>query len=230
MLKQNKNTLYKEISKCPSVILMAFVLSSVLMNFFANKEVSFPINGLALDCGVICSGITFLCMDVIIKLFGLKYANKILVFTTICSLCVSILFYIVGIIPGYWGKSLEASDVASVNIAINETLKGNWFILLGSTIAFVISGYVNNFLNQLIAVRIKDNGLKFSKFATRSYISTLIGQIVDNLIFSVIVSRTLFGWGAVECLTCSILTAIIEMFFEIVLSPIGFFIVKAEKS
>lgn len=226
---QNKSNLYEDINKCPAIILMVLVLSSVLMNLFANKEVSFPIEILALDCGVVCSGMTFLCMDSLVQLYGLKYANKILVFSVVCNLIVSVLFFIVGVIPGYWGRSIGLPNSESVNIAINETLKGNWFVLAGSTFAFVVSGVINNFINQFLGDKIHDEGIQFSKFAIRNYISTFVGQIIDNLVFSFIVSRILFKWGIIECITCSTITAIIELLFEVILSPIGYMIVKYEK-
>ena len=53
----------------PAPTVSTFILSVVLMNLLANKElVSLP--WLALDCGFTLSWVSFLCMDMICKRFG----------------------------------------------------------------------------------------------------------------------------------------------------------------
>ncbi len=55
----------------PSATVTCFVVSVILMNLLANKElISLP--WLALDCGFTLSWVSFLCMDMICKRFGPK--------------------------------------------------------------------------------------------------------------------------------------------------------------
>ena len=55
----------------PSLVTSLFVVSVIMMNLLANKElVSLP--WLALDCGFTLSWVSFLCMDMICKRFGSK--------------------------------------------------------------------------------------------------------------------------------------------------------------
>ena len=70
-------------------------------------------------------------------------------------------------------------------------------------------------------------------FALRSYISTFIGQFLDNFIFSVIVFVVFapiywdgFCWTVLQCVTCALTGAVAELLLEIAFSPIGYRIVK----
>ena len=53
----------------PTVTMIFFTLSVVLMNIFASKEL-LNIEYLALDCGFLLSWMSFLCMDMLTKRFG----------------------------------------------------------------------------------------------------------------------------------------------------------------
>ena len=66
-------------------------------------------------------------------------------------------------------------------------------------------------------------------FATRTYVSTFIGQFVDNLIFSLIVFTLFapifwdgFHWTLLQCVTCALTGAVAELLMEILFSPLGY--------
>ena len=67
----------------------------------------------------------------------------------------------------------------------------------------------------------------FGTFALRSYVSTFIGQFVDNLVFALVVSHTLFGLSLLQCMICAVTGAAAELLFEVVFSPIGYNVTKA---
>ena len=92
---------------------------------------------------------------------------------------------------------------------------------MGSSIAFVVSALVNNFLNYGIGQALKKNS-GFKVFALRAYVSTFIGQFTDNLVFAFLVSRIFFGWTTVQCITCALTGAVMELLFEIFFSPMGY--------
>ena len=117
--------------------------------------------------------------------------------------------------------------------AFNSIFKGTWFILLSSTIAFLASALLNNFLNWAIGRLFKNNPDGKLAFITRTYLSTFIGQFFDNFIFALLTFMLFapifwdgFSWTFVQCLTCSILGAFLELFMEVVFSPIGYHICK----
>lgn len=223
-----KTNFFKDIDRCNTIIVVLFVLFVVLMNIFANK--CFPIESkyFALDFGVICSGFTFLFVDILTHVYGETTSTNVLIFSIICNLFVSLMFYIVGIIPGFWSQSL-LNNSQIINNAINNTFKSNIFVLFGSTVAFLISGMLNNKLNALIGKNINHNKNSYQAFALRSFVSTLISQFIDNFIFNLIVLRVIMSWNLYQCATCSIITAIFELVCEIMLSPIGYMVVKKIK-
>ena len=80
---------------------------------------------------------------------------------------------------------------------------------------------LNNFLNYGIGQRL-GNSQSFGRFALRSYVSTFLAQMADNLIFALLVSRTFFGWTTIQCLTCALTGAVLELLFEVFFSPLGY--------
>lgn len=203
----------------PSLVMSLFVVSVILMNLLANKEVITPIPFLALDCGFTLSWLSFLSMDMLTKRFGAKAAFELSLTAMGVNLIVCGLFYIVSNISGNWGEFYTYGD-PNINSALNATIGGTWFVLLGSVIAFIVSSGVNCFLNSYIGSKLRNVG--FKDYAIRSYVSTMIGQFVDNMIFAIIVSHTFFGWNWIQVLTCSITGCIIELLCEVIFSPIGY--------
>lgn len=202
----------------PSLVISLFFISVIVMNLLANKEL-FSAKYLALDCGFTVSWVSFLCMDMICKHFGPKAAAKISVLALFINLCVCLLFKLMSMTPGMWGEfyTYESMDV---NTALNNTIGGSWYIVLGSSLAMFVSALCNSGLNYVIAKKLKSDSYK--DFAIRSFTSTAIAQFVDNLVFATVVSHVFFGWTWIQVLTCSLTGAAMELLGEVVLSPMGY--------
>ena len=214
----------------PAPIFALFVIAIIAMNLLANKAVSIPWSWLALDCGIIVSWIAFMTNDIITKHFGPKEATKISVVAILINLLICLLFFIASKIPGIWGESYVDGSEAIINNAINKTFGGTWYVVLGSTIAFLVSAVVNNAINYGLGLIIKKKPNGFKTFAIRSYISTGIGQFVDNFCFALIVSHVFFGWTMLQCITCSLTGMVLELLFEVVFSPLGYKICQKWKA
>ena len=209
----------------PSAVTALFVISVVTMNLLANKTI-YQGNYLAIDGGILVSWLSFLCMDITVKHFGMKAANKLSIFAIMVNLLCCLIFYVVSVIP------TPNNDYS----AFNNIFKGTWFILLSSTIAFICSALLNNFMNWTIGKTFKNNPDGKLAFFTRTYVSTFIGQFFDNFIFALLTFMLFapifwdgFSWTFIQCLTCSILGALLELFMEIIFSPIGYRICKKWK-
>lgn len=232
MLSKIKREIYEIkilLRSVPSTILTLFAVSVIAMNLLANKSVNLPVDWLALDCGIIVSWVSFLSMDIITKHFGPKAATQVSIVAVLFNLMVCIIFFIAGSIPGIWGESYVEGSETIINSALDHTFSGTWYVLLGSTTAFIISAVVNNFLNYLIGKLINKNSDSFLAYAVRTYISTAVGQFADNLVFALIVSHIFFGWSMLQCITCSVTGMIVELICEVIFSPIGFSICKKWK-
>ena len=84
---------------------------------------------------------------------------------------------------------------------------------------------LNNFLHYGIGKLVKGRE-GFGSFALQSYVSTFLAQFADNLIFALLVSKLFFGWTLLQCFTCALTGACMELLFEVVFSPLGYRIAK----
>ena len=205
----------------PPLIAALLVLSVVGMNLLANKSIDTGLNWLALDCGILFSWLTFLSMDVVTHCYGPRAASVLSFAALGLNLFMALMFFLASRIPGVWGESFVEGSEKIINGALDNTFAGTWFIILGSSIAFLASALLNNYLNYGIG-RLAKRKAGFGVFALRSYVSTFLAQFADNLIFALLVSRVFFGWTSLQCFTCALTGAVLELLFEVFFSPMGY--------
>jgi len=201
----------------PATTAVIFTVSVVCMNLLANKTL-LQTSWIALDGGVLLSWIAFLCMDVITMHFGPGAATRMAVVAAAVNLPVSLVFYIAGTIPS------NAGDYT----VLNRVFCSNWFILIGSTVAFIISAAVNNLTNYIMGDIITGAPTSRRTTALRAGISTFTGQFTDNFIFSLIVFAGFaprfwdgFQWSVIQCAMCACTGAAAETVMEILFWPAG---------
>ena len=202
----------------PAAVVTLFVVSVICMNLLANKTL-LQLDWIALDGGILISWLSFMCMDIITKHFGPKASNRISLLAVGINLLTCLIFFVASAIPS------NADDYS----AFDSIFGGTWFILVGSTIAFLISAIINNFLNFLIGQSFRRNPDGKLAYAARTYISTFFGQFLDNFIFSIIVFVFFapifwdgFHWTVLQCATCALTGAFAELLMEIIFSPFGY--------
>ena len=229
MIKKTKEYLaheateYKLLLKAiPATVVTLFVVSVVCMNLLANKTL-LQLDWIALDGGILISWLSFMCMDIITKHFGPKASNSITILAAVINLLTCLIFFVASAIPS------NAGDYT----VFDEIFGGTWFILLGSTVAFLASAMINNTLNWTIGKAFRKNPDGKLAYAARTYVSTFIGQFLDNFIFSIIVFVFFapifwngFHWTPLQCAMCALAGAVAELIMEIVFSPIGYRITK----
>ncbi len=222
MLREERTEFAILMRSIPATVVTLFVVSVICMNLLANKTL-LQLEWIALDGGILISWLSFMCMDIITKHFGPKASNSITILASAINLLTCLIFFVASAIPS------NAGDFGG----FDQVFGGTWFILLGSTIAFIASGFINNMLNWLIGQRFRHNPNSKRAFAARTYISTFVGQFLDNLIFSVIVFVIFapifwdgFCWTVLQCCMCALTGAVAELIMEIAFSPIGYRITK----
>lgn len=206
------------LNSIPAAVVTLFVVSVICMNLLANKTL-LQLDFIAIDGGILVSWLSFMCMDIITKHFGPKASGSVSVLASGINLLVCLIFFVASSIPS------NADDYT----AFNGIFGGTWFVLLGSTVAFLSSSVLNNSINHLIGRCFKKDPDGRLAFAARSYISTFVGQFFDNFIFSVIVFAFFapifwdgFSWTVLQCATCALTGAVAELLMEIVFSPVGY--------
>lgn len=222
--------LYKEtkilLRSIPTTVVTLFAVSVVCMNLLANKTL-LQLEWIALDGGILISWLSFMCMDIITKHFGPKASTIISIHAAAINLLTCLIFFVASVIPS------NANDYT----AFDGIFSGTWFVLVGSTIAFLASAIINNALNHTIGKCFYKNPDGKLAYAMRTYVSTFIGQFLDNFIFSIIVFVVFapifwdgFCWTALQCFTCALTGAVAELIMEIVFSPIGYKITRKWQS
>ena len=225
-LRREKEELSILLKSIPAIAVTLFVVSVICMNLLANKTL-LQNDWIALDGGILISWLSFMCMDIITKHFGPKASNMISLLAVMINLLTCLIFFVASSIPS------TASDYS----AFDGIFGGTWFILLGSTIAFMASAVINNMLNFTIGRAFRRNPDGKLSYCMQTYISTFIGQFLDNFMFSLIVFAGFapifwdgFRWSVLQCFTCALTGALAELLMEICFSPIGYKIVSGWKA
>ena len=136
----------------PSLWVSFFFLSVVGMNLLANKSIRMNVDWLALDTAFLFSWLSFLTNDVITKRFGPRAANIISIIALLANLLFAFIFWLVSVIPGDWSNSKDENNntIDAINDAFDKSFGGTWFIIVGSSAAFLSSAILNNMLNWSI--------------------------------------------------------------------------------
>ena len=215
----------------PSVITAAYCVAVVVMNLMANKII-FNSHYVAADGGLLVSWIPFLCMDMVVKRYGPRAANKLNFFALFVNLAVVAMFALISALQIDVGAEYAQGDIYA---SFNAVFSCTWFVLFGSSVAFIAAGLINNFTNWGIGKLFKKNPDGKLAYVTRSYISTFIGQFADNLLFATIVF-IIFApiyWGYsltfVQCIGSATVGAVLELLMEVICSPIGYSVTRKWK-
>ena len=207
------------LNNVPALVTVAFCLGTVLMNLAASKII-FNVGNVAVTGGFILSWLPFLCMDTVTRRFGARASIMLNVLSAVFNILSVIFLAIVAAIP-------TSEPYAEFNYIYGSV----WFIVLGSTVAFVASGIINSLINEAIGKLFRKKGA--IEFYTRSWASTFIGQAIDNFLFLYIVYgifAPIYWNTSLPVLTCvgtAIAGGLLELVAEAVLSPVGFAIVKS---
>lgn len=227
------------IAKVNPLVMTFFVLSVVAMNLLANKSIDLswlPGNNtaagefgwLALDCGILVSWLAFFAMDNIVRRFGPKASTQMTIVAVFINLVICGVFLLAGHIGGAWGESYVEVGGEMINAALDHTISGTWYVLMGSTVAFISSAIVHGLTSYTISKLFK-NKESLKAYAFCSFAATSLGQFVDNLIFALIVSLNFFGWNILQCVMCSVTGMVVEFILSAIFVPIGHKIYKNDQ-
>lgn len=191
-------TEYRSLLKnIPALLLAAFCLAVVMMNTLANKTIV-STSWIDIDGGILCAWLIFMAMDLTAQHFGPRAATKMSLVGLVVNLLVCGIFGIASLINiggGAWSPAWNYTTEEGFNIAneaVNSLFAGSWQVLLASSVAFLVSAIVNNTMNWSIGKLFEKTTAPKTEYVTRAYISTMLGQFVDNWIFNFLLFIVLF--------------------------------------
>ena len=220
----------------PGVVTMLFIMSTITMNLAANKIVwsGININGVpfvSISGGIFLSWAVFLVMDIITKTYGTKAAIKLTVLGALVNAIAVIFLALIALFPAKY--PFEGASQTFDTLFGFEALAAPqpWQILISSTVAYIVSGIINAIVNGAFGRLFKKKPDGKAAFYCRSYISTMIGQFVDNFVFGALAFAVFAKFYTFPTLLgIALMGAIIELLFEIIFSPIGYRICKRWQS
>lgn len=217
----------------PGVVTMLFIMATITMNLAANKIVwsGIYINDIpfvSITGGIFLSWAVFLVMDIVTKTYGTKASIKLTVLGALVNAIAVIFLALIALFPAkypYEGAS-TTFDTLFGFLALDAAPQP-WQILISSTVAYIVSGIVNAIVNGLFGKIFRKNPDGKMAFYFRSYVSTIIGQFVDNFIFGALAFAVFAKFYTFPTLIgIALMGALIELFFEVFFSPIGYRICK----
>lgn len=217
----------KLLRSMPSVVVALFVLCTVTMNLAANKIVWSGVKigqtyFLSVTGGLFLSWAVFLIMDMVTKTFGAKAAIKLNLFGAVVNAVAVMFLGIIASVPSSFPFPGASSSFDSV-FGFTGSGVQPWQILISSTVAYVVSGIVNAVVNAAIGKMFHKNPDGKTAFITRTYLSTMLGQFVDNFIFTGIAFGLIAHfYGVLTVVGMALLGALVELLCEVVFSPLAY--------
>lgn len=220
-----KNHLKSLFFAVPKSVSFIFIFSIIIMNLLASITV-IQTKYLLITGGSFFSWIPFLVMDATTHYFGPKISNKLTFLGLICNL---IFVFFLKIIYFSFSNNIYFISFLDNNNFLYSIFHNSLAVILASSIAFLLSGILNNYFNYFLGFFFKNKKYEKLEFFFRSYVSTLFGQFIDNffflfllyIIFLPILNKT-DSKSIFLLINASILEAFFELFTEIIFSPIGY--------
>lgn len=215
----NKNYRYFDI------ILGLFVAVLIISNIASSAKIvdwGFSLIGirLAFDAGTILFPISYIFGDILTEVYGYKRSRRV-IWTGFISLALaSFVFWIVGLLPGEATWQDYAGDNAYQSILGGMSSGG---IVLASLAAYWLGEFSNSFI--LAKMKVLTNG---RWLWTRTIGSTIIGELVDTVIFVVVASAFgVFPWSIF--LTLTVANYVFKVSMEAIMTPVTYAVVGALK-
>jgi len=207
------------------IILGIFVAVLIISNIASSAKIvdwGFSVIGVRLgfDAGTILFPISYIFGDILTEVYGYKRSRRV-IWTGFFSLALAaFVFRIVGLLPGESTWQQYAGDNAYRSILGGMSSGG---IVLASLAAYWLGEFSNSFV--LAKMKIMTNG---RWLWTRTIGSTIIGELIDTVIFVVIASAFgVFPWSLFPTLTVA--NYIFKVSMEAIMTPVTYMVVGALK-
>jgi len=207
------------------IIMTFFVVVLVLSNIASSAKIvdlCFSVFGirLAFDGGTLLFPLAYVLGDILTEVYGFKAAKRV-IWTGFAVLAFSALvFFVLKILPGESSWEAETGS-AAYNAILGGMSSGG--IVLASLAGYLVGELSNSASLSKIKVLTKGRWLWF-----RAMVSSLIGELLDSLIFVFIACLTgVFGWNLF--LSLALTNYILKCLIEALILPLTYTAVRLLK-
>lgn len=202
----------KLVSELQLGLTLLFVVALVVSNIITSKQVLLPFN-ITMTGAVFIFPITYILSDLVSEVYGYRWSRLTCYFGFAANLFAALVFSAViqSPAPSYW-QNQEAFQTV-----LGSTPR----VLVASLLAFVIGDFVND---QIFARMKRKYPDSIKGFGSRAIFSSLMGELVDSLVF-----LPLAFWGLMPVQTLVIMTlsqVVIKTGYELVILPFTTIAVK----
>lgn len=202
----------KMVSELQLGLTLLFVVALVVSNIITSKQVLLPFN-ITMTGAVFIFPITYILSDLVSEVYGYRWSRLTCYFGFVANLFAALVFSAViqSPAPSYW-QNQEAFQTV-----LGSTPR----VLVASLLAFVIGDFVND---QIFARMKRKYPDSIKGFGARAIFSSLMGELVDSLVF-----LPLAFWGLMPVQTLVIMTlsqVVIKTGYELVILPFTTIAVK----
>jgi uncharacterized integral membrane protein (TIGR00697 family) len=210
------------------IIMAVFVTVLVLSNIASSAKIvdlGFSLSDvrMAFDAGTILFPVSYIFGDILTEVYGYKKSRRVIWMGFACLALSAVIFWIVSILPGEATWQGYAGDAAYGAILGGMSTGG---IVLASLAGYWTGEFTNSFI--LAKMKILTNG---RWLWTRTVGSTLVGELVDTVMFVVVASVFgVFPWSLFLALTVT--NYLFKCGVEALMTPVTYavvgFLKKAE--
>ncbi len=203
------------------LIMAVFVTVLVVSNIASSAKIvdwGFSLFGvrMAFDAGTILFPVSYIFGDILTEVYGYRRSRRVIWTGFACLALSAFVFWIVSILPGDADWQRYAGE-AAYNAILGGMSTGG--IVLASLAGYWTGEFTNSF--TLAKMKILTNG---RWLWTRTIGSTLVGELVDTVVFVVVASAFgVFPWSLF--LTLSLTNYLFKCSVEALMTPVTYVIV-----
>jgi queuosine precursor transporter len=207
------------------LIMAVFVTVLVVSNIASSAKIvdwGFSLSGvrMAFDAGTILFPISYIFGDILTEVYGYKRSRRVIWTGFACLALSAFIFWIVRVMPDEATWQSYAGD-AAYNAILGGMSTGG--IVLASLAGFWTGEFTNSFV--LAKMKILTNG---RWLWTRTIGSTLVGELVDTVMFVVVASTFgVFPWSLF--LTLTVTNYVFKCGIEALMTPVTYGVVNTLK-
>lgn len=200
-----------------TVLIVSNVASSAKIVDWGVRLFGIP---LAFDAGTLLFPISYIFGDVLTEVYGYKNSRRVIWAGFVCLALSAAVFALVRVLPGESEWQQYAGDAAYLAILGGMSSGG---IVLASLLGYWSGEFSNSFTLAKMKILTRGRWLW-----TRTIGSTLVGQLVDTIVFVTIASLFhVFPWSLF--LTLTLTNYLFKIAVEVLMTPVTYWVVRTLK-